>query len=205
MKTVKENNSQTYRNRGSKFIGYLFGCSSREKFEQQLAKVKKEHPNATHHCYAWRIGPAGVREFANDDGEPSGTAGLPILNQLKSFDVVNAGLVVVRYFGGTKLGKPGLIEAYGHTARVCLEKAALPRIQPTLNFRLRFPYSQQNRIDQLMNTYNLQTLESEYTEEVAMTVACPMSVSGSCLEEVKRLEHLGIEFKEAGTGYLITS
>src|SRR5699024_755346 len=98
--------------------------------------------DATHHCYGWRISPNNIEEFAQDDGEPGGTAGLPILNQLKSFNVVNGACVVVRYFGGTKLGKAGLIQAYGHTAELCLKQAELSNLVATQNFRIIYPYQE---------------------------------------------------------------
>lgn len=202
LKTVKEQNIQTYRDRGSKFIGYLFGCSTRELFEEALGDIHSEHPNATHHCYGWRIDPTAVKEFANDDGEPSGTAGMPILNQLKSFEVVNAGLVVVRHFGGTKLGKSGLIEAYGETAFLCLSQAKLLQILPTQNFKISYPYHLENRVSQLINTYSLKTLDSDYGEKVEHKMACPESLASQCLKAIEQLEHLDIRLEKLGSGYI---
>jgi uncharacterized YigZ family protein len=152
LKTVKKSYQETFREKGSKFIGYLFSVSSKEEFEKQLKEIVSEYPDATHHCYAWRINPNKIKEFAQDDGEPSGTAGLPILNRLKSFEIVNCGCVVVRYYGGTNLGRSGLIQAYGQTAELCLQKASLQTLIPTQNFEIIFPYAQQTHIDQLKKT-----------------------------------------------------
>src|SRR5699024_7939360 len=135
---IKHTISDTYRDKGSKFIGYLFPIADKDAFDNQLQDIKSKYPDATHHCYAWRYNPAVVEEFAQDDGEPGGTAGLPILNQMKSFEVINAGLIVVRYFGGTKLGKPGLIEAYSHSAALCLSKAKTKPIRLVWNVEVNY-------------------------------------------------------------------
>src|SRR5699024_4887277 len=123
--------------------------------EQQLNTLKEEHFDATHHCFAWRLNPVKLRSFAQDDGEPSGTAGLPILNQLRSFKVVNAGLIVIRYYGGTKLGKAGLINAYKTTAEYCLQQATLQTLQHVWLLSIDYPYDQQNTVDTLIHQFNL--------------------------------------------------
>lgn len=195
MKTTNKFYESSFRERGSKFMGYLFPSESEEDFQEELDKLRSKYPDATHHCWAWRLNPAQPKEFSSDDGEPSGTAGLPILNQLKSFEVVNAGIVVVRYYGGTKLGKSGLIEAYGLAAQECLEKADLFSIKPVQLFEIRYPYPQENIIQKLKNDYGLEVLESDYMEDITLTVACPKDSSTKFEEEVLGLEHLDIEFK----------
>lgn len=202
MKTLSRHIESSYREKGSKFLGYLFPAATHEVFEHELGTVKKEHPTATHHCYAWRIDPNKVEEFSQDDGEPSGTAGLPILNQLRSFEVVNAGLVVVRYYGGTKLGKAGLIEAYGLTARLCLESAVLQSIRQTVNFRIRYPYSEQNLIDLWKNRFDLLELESEYLQNVSLLMACPAESATRFGAELEKHAHRNIEYEEEGEDYI---
>lgn len=202
MKTVTEEVNDSFNERGSKFTGYLFPADSTRAFERRLEELRKDYHDATHHCYAWRIDPSEPREFSQDDGEPSGTAGLPILNQLKSFNAINSAIVVIRYYGGTNLGRSGLIEAYGRSARHCLEKATLRTIVGVRKIRLSYPYSRQNQIDRLKNDFELQELSAEYTDTVTLMLAVPHSVSGEVCQRLEEWEHLGIRFEETGDGYL---
>ncbi|MTI88168.1 MAG: YigZ family protein [Balneolaceae bacterium] len=183
-------------------MGYLFPCRSEDEFSAELAQLKSKYPDATHHCYGWRLNPAQIREFSTDDGEPSGTAGLPILNQLKSFEVVNAGIIVVRYYGGTKLGKPGLIEAYGGSARLCLEKARLFSIVSVHEFEICYPYSRENQISKLKNDFGLQVVASEYMEDVTLKVACPADKAERFEQQLQKLEHLKITFEKLGKSFV---
>ena len=183
-------------------MGYLFSAKNKEDFEKQLDAIKSEYPDATHHCYAWRLNPAKVEEFAQDDGEPSGTAGLPILNQLKSFEAVNAGIVVVRYYGGTHLGKSGLIEAYGRSASLCLEEASLKEIRIIQKVELTYPYSEQNTIEQWMHRFDLEELESEYLETVKLVVGCPQKQSDAFIQTLDSSSHLGITHKVLENSYI---
>lgn len=202
MKTVTEIISSKFRDKGSKFIGYLFPVATPEEFDKQLQQLKSRYPDATHHCYAWRIDPNNIEEFAQDDGEPSGTAGLPILNKLKSFEAVNCGCVVVRYYGGTKLGKSGLIQAYGHTAGLCLDTAEWATLIPTRNFRVIYPYSQQTQIDRLKNSYDLKEIDAQYLEKVTLEIACRSEQAEDFLANLKKLRHRGIETEEKDTGFV---
>lgn len=202
MNTIKSNINETYRVKGSKFIGYLFPVKSRAEFEDELAGARSTHPNATHHCYAWRIDPTQIEEFSNDAGEPGGTAGPPILNELKSFDIINAGLIVVRYFGGTKLGKSGLIEAYGTTARLCLEQAELAEIIRIVKIEVNYPYTQQNLIERLISKYGLVEMDSDYTEKVTLVLGCPVNVFDQCRDELERLEYLDIRSDKLDMGFV---
>lgn len=114
--TIKTPQQTLIKERGSKFIAFIFPVSSEAEIKEQLAHLKKEHPNANHHCYAWRLGADKAAFRANDDGEPSNTAGKPILGQIQAKDLSNVLIVVVRYFGGTLLGVSGLINAYKQAA-----------------------------------------------------------------------------------------
>ena len=202
MFSIKKSYESGFRERGSKFLGYLFPIENEKQFSDQLNLLKSRYPDATHHCYGWRLNPAQPKEFSSDDGEPSGTAGLPILNQLKSFEVVNAGIVVVRYYGGTKLGKSGLIEAYGLAAKQCLEKAALISIRPVQLFEIQYPYSKENIIQKLINNYTLEVLESEYLESVRLKVACSLKKEQVFEENLSELEHMHIDFCRLNVSYI---
>jgi len=111
-KTIVSNGIGDFRDRGSKFLAFAYPVNTTEEVKEKLSAIKKEHPKAVHHCYAYKIGIDGTSHRANDDGEPSGSAGKPILGQIESMDLTNTLVIVVRYFGGTLLGIPGLINAY---------------------------------------------------------------------------------------------
>ena len=196
MKTISLKTESSLRELGSKFFGFLFYCENEQTFKDHLDRIKAAFPDASHHCYGYRINPNSVVEFSSDDGEPSGTAGLPILNQLKSFDVVNAGIVVVRYFGGTKLGKSGLIASYGESARLCLEKASFQTIKSVHLFRVSYPYSEENRITKIKLNYGLTEQSSEYLEHVTLTLACFIEKSKALEQELEDLAYLGILFEK---------
>lgn len=205
MKTVQATYQETFREKGSKFIGYLFPASSSDLFDEGLQDIKSEYPDATHHCYAWRINPNKVEEFVQDDGEPSGTAGLPILNKLKSFEVVNCGCVVVRYYGGTNLGKSGLIQAYSYTAELCLQKASLQTLIPTQNFEITYPYSQQSHIDQLKNRFDLKEINTQYLEQITLEIACRSGQADEFWDSLQQLAHQDIESEKKGDGFVMIS
>jgi len=203
LKTVTEQITETYRVKGSKFIGHLFPAVSLEAFEKQLELRVRAHPSASHHCYAWRLDPTDPTEFAQDAGEPSGTAGLPILNQLKSADLINCGCVVSRYFGGTKLGKPGLIEAYGHTASLCISHSELWPLVPTRVYDIRYPYDMQGVVETWRSRYDLVEKDAVYLEEIRLRVACPASMASSFLDELEGSAHLLHDYDELGASYEI--
>lgn len=202
MFSIKKSFESSFRERGSKFLGYLFPATSENEISDQLDTLKSKYPDATHHCYGWRINPVQPKEYSTDDGEPSGSAGLPILNQLKSFEVVNAGIVVVRYYGGTKLGKSGLIEAYGLAARQCLEKATLISIRPVQLFEVQYPYSEENTIQKWKNDYNLNVQESEYLENITLKIACPKEIALKFERELTGMKHLNITFEKLGQHFI---
>lgn len=205
MYTIHQQIKTSFREKGSKFIGYLLPASSTDSFEEKLNKVQSEYPDATHHCYAWRINPNNIEEFSQDDGEPSGTAGRPILNKLKSFEVVNCGCIVVRYYGGTNLGTSGLIQAYGRSAEECLQKADRRTIIPTKNVLITYPYNQQKKINQLKNRFDLKELEAKYLERVTIQMACRSDQADRFLNTLKKLEHAGVTTEHLGNGYVTMS
>ena len=163
--------------------------------------MKTELWDASHHCYAYRIGASDTTEFSSDDGEPSGTAGLPILNQLRSYELVDVCAVVVRYFGGTKLGKSGLIEAYGEGAKQAIEASKLKTVTPCVWFEVSYEYSEENIIQKLRQDFRLHEKDSEYLENVTLTVAAPSELSDSFKKRLEELAHLSISFKKLDSGY----
>ena len=134
------------RERSSKFLAYAYPVRTEEEIREHLDALRKRHFDATHHCYAGRLGPRGERYRTNDDGEPSGTAGKPILGQLLSAEVTDCLIVVVRYFGGTKLGVPGLIAAYREAAAEALAAATVVERTVDREIRVDFPYMAMNDV-----------------------------------------------------------
>lgn len=134
------------RERSSKFLAFAYPVRNEEQIRTLLDGLRKRYYDATHHCYAWRLGPRGENFRANDDGEPSGTAGKPILGQLLSCEVTDCLVVVVRYFGGTKLGVPGLIAAYRESAADVLAAAEIVERTVDRTLRVDFPYAAMNGI-----------------------------------------------------------
>ncbi len=151
-----------YKEKGSKFIASAFTVMSEEEAKQALAEARKKYFDARHHCFAYMIGPDKQCFRSSDDGEPSGTAGKPILNQILSKDVTNVCVIVVRYFGGIKLGVSGLINAYKTAARDALDNAQI--IEKTVNeiYSLQFPYALMNDVMRVMKEANLEQLNPRF-------------------------------------------
>lgn len=150
--------------KGSKFIGFAYPVNSESDIKDSLNHLKSIHPKATHHCYAYRLGINGENYRANDDGEPSGSAGLPIYNQLLAHQITNILVVVIRYYGGTKLGVGGLVKAYKESAKYTLEQAEIIIKELESKIELKFKFSQQNQIFTLLNKYDAKILDFDAQE-----------------------------------------
>ncbi|MEM6807248.1 MAG: YigZ family protein, partial [Bacteroidota bacterium] len=131
-----------FKDRGSKFYAHAYPVETQAELEQRIQELKKKYHDARHHCYAYRLGIKADKSFSNDDGEPSHSAGTPILSAIRSAEMSNILIVVVRYFGGTKLGIRGLIDAYGTAAKEALEQAESYPMIPMIRFTLKFSYEQ---------------------------------------------------------------
>ncbi len=151
-----------YKEKGSKFIAETFIVMSEDEAKAAIASVKKKYFDARHHCYAYMIGPDKKNFRSSDDGEPSGTAGKPILNQILSKEVTNVCIVVIRYFGGIKLGTSGLINAYKTAAREALDNSAI--VEKTINeiYSLEFAYPLMNEVMRIMKEENLEQLNPRF-------------------------------------------
>jgi len=150
-----------FKEKGSKFLGYAYPLSSQEEADTILQAQKKEHPKARHWCYAWQLGVEKPVFRYNDDGEPNNSAGKPIYGQIQSFNVTNVMLVVVRYFGGTKLGVGGLVTAYKTAAKMALENAVI--VEKTLkeNFLLQFEYVHMDKVMRVIKENDLGILSKK--------------------------------------------
>ncbi len=154
-----------FKDRGSKFFGYAFPVTTEVEIKERLDQLKKQHHTARHWCYAWQLGTTYDHYRANDDGEPSNSAGMPIYGQLQAFDVTNTLVVVVRYFGGTKLGVGGLIQAYKAGAQLALEGANIVERTIDIDYLLKFDYPEMNTVMRIIKeeqlTITKQTLEMD--------------------------------------------
>lgn len=164
-KTIKSPSTGEYKEKGSKFLAYAFEIESEEEFKTHLDKLKKEHFKARHHCYALVLGAEGDFHRHNDDGEPAGTAGLPILNQIRSYGLSNIAVIVVRYFGGTKLGVPGLINAYKNAARDAIENAEITEKYLEDSLIIKYNFDLTGELMKQISVYGLRITDSLYDPE----------------------------------------
>ena len=161
-KTLTRSSEGFYKEKGSKFIARIYPIETEEEFKTVLASVKKEFYDARHHCFAYRINPENEQFRSSDDGEPSGTAGKPMLNQLLSFELFNVLVVVVRYFGGTKLGVSGLINAYKTATRDAISQSKIVTNFITRNLNLHFEYPLMNDVMRIVKEEQLEVMEQKF-------------------------------------------
>ena len=190
--TIEKSAVAEFKDRGSKFIGYACPVKNVEEFKDRLNEIKKEHPKATHHCFAYRLGLEGNIFRVSDDGEPSGTAGRPILGQIDSKELVNTLVVVVRYFGGTLLGVPGLINAYKSAAALALQIAPQAQKQVEREFTLQFDYTQVNEVMTLVKQYNCRVVRQEMQLFCNMTIAIPKNRVTEVVYKLKELRNVEV-------------
>lgn len=162
--TVKQAAEGIFRDRGSKFIAYAFSVENENQIKEHLAALKKEHPSARHHCYAWRLGAGKEAYRTNDDGEPSGSAGKPIYGQIQSNDLTNILIVVVRYFGGTLLGVPGLINAYKTAAAEAIKKSGIEEKFIMFEYKAEFGFDDMNQVMRILKENECKILSQEFSE-----------------------------------------
>ena len=165
-----------FKEKSSKFLGYAFPVTSEEEIKAHLEAVKKEHFSARHWCYAWQLGYGSTQRYrANDDGEPNNTAGIPIYGQIQSFELTNILVVVVRYFGGIKLGVGGLVQAYKTTAQLTLQETEIEEKLITEELRIRFEYPLMNKVMRVVKEQNLDVTEQLLTENCELHLAIRQS------------------------------
>lgn len=185
--------SFSLRERGSRFLGYAYSVKSEADFKEKLNLLKAQYPDATHHCYAFVLNPDKSAQRAADDGEPYNSAGKPILRAIISHNLTNVALVVVRYFGGTQLGIPGLIDAYGRTAQGCLEqlKTELCFIEDRYTVSCDFEHEQD--IHRLLPHFKARVLNCKYTNRVEMEIGVRRSLADDWLKAVLRNYHITLK------------
>lgn len=168
---ITQNAEASLRERGSKFLAYSYIVYNELEVKKHLNELKSKYPDATHHCYAYVIGQGGEAQRANDDGEPSNSAGRPILRAILSKQLTNVLVVVVRYFGGTLLGIPGLIESYGTAAAMVLNESGKVEKMMEEQFLMTTDFQHEQEIHRILNQFQVRILNREYTEEVIYTIA----------------------------------
>ncbi len=167
-KTIKESTSGIYKELGSKFLSFAFPVVSEEDVRKRLDQLKGEYYDARHHCYGYVLGMENQRYKANDDGEPKHSAGDPILNQIRSFGLTNVLVVVVRYFGGTKLGVSGLIRAYKSASYEALNLTTAVLIYPTFEFIVDFDYDQTSELERVLGNFEIKEVQREYLQRCSL-------------------------------------
>ena len=171
-KTIENPSEEVlFKEKSSKFFGYAFPVSSQEEIKTHLEHLKKQHFSAVHHCYAYQIGTEKIEFRANDDGEPSNSAGMPIYGQIQSFELTNILIVIVRYFGGIKLGVGGLITAYKTTAQMALETAEIIEKTIDIHFLITFDYKNMNKVMRIIKEKKLHIVNQK------MELNCEIEIS----------------------------
>jgi uncharacterized YigZ family protein len=183
--TISEGTEGEFKDKGSKFLAYAYPVSSVSKVEDYLNQLKKLHPKSRHLCYAWSMG-AGENQYrTQDDGEPSGTAGKPILGQIRSFGFSDILIVVVRYFGGTLLGTSGLIQAYRESAKDALEKAKPLQVYISDTLQITAEYQHDKKVQQVFKQYELIPINAAYETAITWTVMVRKTKTNSLITDIK--------------------
>ena len=193
-KTIKNPSEGIYRDKGSKFLAFAYPFQNEEQLKEIIAKLKTEHPKANHHCYAYRLTPDRSIFRANDDGEPSGTAGRPILNTLLSRDLTNILIIVVRYFGGTLLGVSGLINAYKQATEEALNKAEV--IYRTVQdvYQIKFEYPLMNDVMKIIKDEVLDNFNQEFDFSCKIEIAINKSEVTRIIGKLEMLTPIKLKY-----------
>lgn len=182
--------------KGSKFIGFAFPVNNETELKSALEKIRSEHPKATHHCYAFRMGLNGENYRANDDGEPSGSAGLPIYNQLLANEITNVLVISVRYYGGTKLGVSGLVKTYKESAKITLEEAEIITKELEAEIKITFNFDQQNVIFTLLSKFDAKILNFETFEQCTIKASLKLAEKENISEKLSEMQLVSFEFED---------
>jgi len=178
------------RTKGSRFIASISPAQEVQAAAAFVASLRSEYDDASHHCFAWRLGPDGGTFRSSDDGEPSGSAGRPILLQIEGHDLTDTVVVVTRYFGGTKLGVGGLVRAYGGAAGQALDRAEILITEITRTLHIEYPYECTGAVEALLKSANLTPLNARYSDRVACTLEVPLA----------HVDAFGVELRDRTAG-----
>mgnify|MGYP001397345637 CR=1 FL=1 len=185
-KTISGQSEGFFKDRGSKFLAFAYPVKTEDEIKEYLEILRKEYHDARHHCYAWKLGTEPVLFRANDDGEPSNSAGKPILNQIEKYELTDILIVVIRYFGGILLGVGGLINAYRTAAAACIQNSEILTMQVQKFFRVDFKYPQMNDVMKIIKEFDLES--SNHVFELS----CSLIIRVNLADKEKVISHLDI-------------
>jgi uncharacterized YigZ family protein len=191
--TIEQQSVAEFTDRGSKFLAYATHINSTDDFKVILQKLKKEHPKAVHHCYAYRLGLDGNQFRVSDDGEPAGSAGRPILGQIDSKELTDTSIIVVRYFGGTLLGVPGLINAYKTAAALALQVVPVVQKQIEDLYEIHFDYTLINEVMSILKRYPCSIYKQDMQLFCHFKIGIPRQHLDTCLQQLNHV--YGVEIK----------
>jgi uncharacterized YigZ family protein len=192
--TIRAFSEGLYKEKGSRFLSFAYPVRSPEEIKQIITDIRKLHHSARHHCYAWMIGPERESWRINDDGEPSGTAGKPILGQINSFGLTNILIVVTRYFGGKLLGAAGLINAYRAAAEDAIRNSQIIELTVRDHFELVFPWPSMNEVMKLIKEENLSQSDQLFDTDCRITIGARCSIHERVVSALERIEGLRYTF-----------
>ena len=185
--TIEKPAIAEYKDRGSRFLAFAYPIQTAEEFKKHLKSLKEEHPKAAHHCFAFRIGTDGINFRSSDDGEPSGSAGKPILGQIDSNALTNIAVIVVRYFGGTLLGVPGLINAYKTVTSLALQLTPIIEKPVLVNYTLEFDYTLMNEVMMVIKRFNCEVLSNEMQLFCRVQIGIPKEKENHCIQNLQEI------------------
>ena len=191
--TIESSAVTEFKERGSRFIAYAFPLKAADEFKIKLAELKKEHSKATHHCFAYRLGLDGTQFRSSDAGEPSGTAGKPILGQIDSKQLTNVLVVVVRYFGGTLLGVPGLINAYKSATALVLQLTPVIQKPVESMYALHFDYTIMNDVMNIVKQYNCNIISQEAQLFCALKIGVALNREKEVIYKLNEIRNLDLK------------
>jgi uncharacterized YigZ family protein len=189
-RTIQAPAEGLYKESGSKFLAFAYPVTSEEEIKLKIDGLKKKYFDATHHCFGWVLGADKAKFRAVDDGEPNHTAGDPILGQIRSRELTNVLVVVVRYFGGTKLGVGGLIQAYKLAAEIVLNQTTLIEEDVTEIFQVRYSYDETSEVMRLVKEFDAKILNQQYLDDCLLEIQVKLSNKDSLLKKVELLQAL---------------
>lgn len=190
--TLTKNSEGFYKEKGSKFLAFAYMVMSEQDVKEQLNELKKKYYDARHHCYAYRLGVDGEKYRANDDGEPGHSAGDPILGQIRSSNLTNTLIVVVRYFGGTKLGVSGLINAYKTAAADAIANNSIHENLVLSEVKIQFEYPQLNQAMKLVKDHDLEIIDQKMEISCEMTIGVRISLLNTVKAKLKDLHEIKV-------------
>jgi uncharacterized YigZ family protein len=192
--TIKQPSEGIYKEKGSKFIAFAYPIYNEEEFKEHLTQLKKDYHDARHHCYAFRLGLTENEYRYSDDGEPNNSAGKPIYGQLLSSNITNVTIIVIRYFGGTKLGVGGLITAYKEAARDAINNAKI--VKRTVNhfYTIKFDYAAMSDVMNFIKLHNLNVTNQVFENNCSIEFNIRTKEAEQVITEFEKIENVKIEF-----------